>query len=202
MPVSWSSSQIISFNFHQLAGTIFRKYPNEYAQHVVSVDVLDRSIDPETGVLRTERLIGVHQPAPRWVASLLGTNAESYAREVTFLVPESSDAPETQPPTIIVSSINMSLKNVLTCYERISYVPSRLKPKQETVMTTIAEISAHGKLRDGGMTARKVGRKFEDYSLERYKVNSQIGRKGLDSKLEQYFPDHLSDRPKEDADNE
>lgn len=34
-------------------------------------------------------------------------------------------------------------------------------------MTTIAEISAHGKLRDGGMTARKVGRKFEDYSLER-----------------------------------
>lgn len=70
MPVSWSSSQIIGFNFHQLAGTIFRKYPNEYAQHVVSVDVLDRSIDPETGVLRTERLIGVNQPAPRWVASV------------------------------------------------------------------------------------------------------------------------------------
>lgn len=100
---------------------------------------------------------------------LLGSSsAESYAREVTFLVPESSHAPETQPPTILVSSINMSLKNVLTCYERISYVPSRLKPKSECVMTTLAEISAHGKLKDGGMTARKIGRKFEDYSLERY----------------------------------
>lgn len=98
---------------------------------------------------------------------LLGGSAESFAREVTFLVPESSHAPDTQPPTILVSSINMSLKNVLTCYERISYVPSKLKPKQESVMTTLAEISVHGKLREGGMTARKIGRKFEDYSLDK-----------------------------------
>jgi hypothetical protein len=98
---------------------------------------------------------------------LLGTNAESFAREVTFLVPESSYAPETNPPMILVSSINMSLKNILTCYERISYVPSRLRPKQETIMTTLAEISTHGKLRTGGMAARKIGRKFEDYSLDK-----------------------------------
>ena len=65
-----TATDSISYNFHQLASVIFRKYPNDYAQHVVSVDTIDRSIDPETGVLRTERIIGVQQPAPRWVSAV------------------------------------------------------------------------------------------------------------------------------------
>jgi hypothetical protein len=85
MPASWSSAQLFNFNFHQVAGTIFRKYPNEYAEHVVSVDVLERSIDPETGVLRTERLIGVNQPAPRWVTTVSLFSASSFA-ESTMLI--------------------------------------------------------------------------------------------------------------------
>lgn len=46
---------------------IWRKYPNRECAHVISVDVLDRSIDPTTGILRTERVLGVRQKAPLWV---------------------------------------------------------------------------------------------------------------------------------------
>ncbi|UOH83723.1 hypothetical protein LQV05_006458 [Cryptococcus neoformans] len=46
---------------------LHRKYPNPFATHVYSVDTMERSIDPETGVLRSERLIGVQQGAPKWV---------------------------------------------------------------------------------------------------------------------------------------
>jgi hypothetical protein len=40
------------------------KYPNPQAPHVLTVDTLSRSIDPETGVLRTERLLGCRQGVP------------------------------------------------------------------------------------------------------------------------------------------
>jgi len=70
MPLLWSFSQLIEYNFRQVASVLFQKYPNEYSTHVVSVDVVDRSVDPETGVVRSERLIGVKQPAPKWVTAV------------------------------------------------------------------------------------------------------------------------------------
>lgn len=70
MPLLWSFSQLIGYNFNQVASVLFQKYPNDYASHVVSVDILDRTVDPETGVVRSERIIGVKQPAPRWVTTV------------------------------------------------------------------------------------------------------------------------------------
>lgn len=108
---------------------------------------------------------------------------------MTFVVPASAGENGTVPPQILVSSINMSLKNVLTCYERISYTasppipihrsrhdgdPTHHYPQEQgeaeartTEMTTIAEISAQGKLRHGGVTARNLGKKMEKYSMDR-----------------------------------
>lgn len=98
---------------------------------------------------------------------LLGSTAESYAREVTFVVPSTTHPEKTSPPQVLVSSINMSLKNVLTCYERISYTPCTRDPTFRTEMHTLAEIEAQGTLRDGGYAARKLGTKMEEYSMDK-----------------------------------
>lgn len=42
----------------------WQKYPNENCPHVSHVDVLNRQMDPETGILTTERLITVNQNIP------------------------------------------------------------------------------------------------------------------------------------------
>jgi hypothetical protein len=42
----------------------WQKYPNEKCPHVQHVDVLNRTVDPETGILTTERLITVKQHIP------------------------------------------------------------------------------------------------------------------------------------------
>ena len=47
------------------------KYPNPYASHVVSVDTVSREIDLETGILRSERVIGVKQGAPKWITKVI-----------------------------------------------------------------------------------------------------------------------------------
>lgn len=49
---------------------MWRKYPNPKCSHVVSVDVVDRSVDPETGIIRTERILGCKQKAPRWIVKV------------------------------------------------------------------------------------------------------------------------------------
>ena len=49
---------------------LFKKYPNPHATHVVSVDAVERSIDPSTGIIRSERIIGVQQGAPKWITKV------------------------------------------------------------------------------------------------------------------------------------
>jgi hypothetical protein len=49
---------------------MWHKYPNPHCSHVLSVDVVDRSVDPETGVIRTERIIGCRQKAPAVIAKV------------------------------------------------------------------------------------------------------------------------------------
>ena len=49
----------------------WQKYPNDHCPHVQHVDVLNRTVDPETGILTTERLITVKQNVPRFILKVL-----------------------------------------------------------------------------------------------------------------------------------
>lgn len=49
---------------------MWRKYPNPRCSHVISVDVVDRSVDPITGVIRTERILGCKQKTPTWIVKV------------------------------------------------------------------------------------------------------------------------------------
>lgn len=55
------------YSWHTVSAAQWQKYPNEHCPHVQHVDVLDSSVDPETGVLRIERLISVTQKAPGFI---------------------------------------------------------------------------------------------------------------------------------------
>lgn len=49
---------------------MWHKYPNPKCSHVVSIDVLDRSVDPTTGIIRTERIMACKQKAPGWIVKV------------------------------------------------------------------------------------------------------------------------------------
>jgi len=49
---------------------MWHKYPNSKCTHVVSIDTIDRSIDPQTGIIRTERVLGCKQKAPMWIVKV------------------------------------------------------------------------------------------------------------------------------------
>ncbi|ODO11029.1 hypothetical protein I350_01630 [Cryptococcus amylolentus CBS 6273] len=55
----------------------FLRYPNPFARHVLSVDVLDRTVDPVTGRIHTTRLILKRGILPKWATRWLPSSATS-----------------------------------------------------------------------------------------------------------------------------
>jgi hypothetical protein len=95
---------------------LHRKYPNPFATHVHTVDTLSRHIDPETGIIRSERIIGVQQGAPKWITKLFSLPPMAYVREIVFINPPGTGEDKTLP-TSTSMSINLSLAQYV-------YVPS------------------------------------------------------------------------------
>lgn len=53
------------YEWNLVSAAQWQKYPNEHCPHVQHVDVINRNVDPNTGILTTERLITVKQNMPR-----------------------------------------------------------------------------------------------------------------------------------------
>lgn len=73
----------------------FMRYPNPFARHVLSVDVLERTIDPHTGQMRTVRLILKRGLVPAWASRWLPAAKASGGRGLDAWILEESivDAP-------------------------------------------------------------------------------------------------------------
>ena len=181
---SFASEASYPFHWADIARAVWAKYPNPLAEHVRSVDTISRTID-DRGVIRTERIIGVEQGAPRWVmkvpsflstpevrnvnganVQLVGGGKETYVREITFIVPHLGEdgAGAHQPPAVLQASINLSMGKILTCHERISYIP--LSPSS-TMFSQLATFTARGTIARG-QTWESVGKRVERVSVDRY----------------------------------
>ena len=95
----------------------------------MSVDVVDRSVDPSTGIIRTERILGCKQRAPTWIVKLFGGSEDAFVREISFVDPTSQ--------TTTISSVNLSLAQFAVCNEMIRYSPNG---KERTTFEQTAEI--------------------------------------------------------------
>ncbi|KAM0751797.1 hypothetical protein T439DRAFT_324991 [Meredithblackwellia eburnea MCA 4105] len=148
-----------SFPWPAQVYAVLNKYPNPLAPHVVSMDVLERTILPD-GTIRSERLIGVQQDSPRWVTRLLGTPDVTFVREVSFVVPSclpnpsqpaasvtTSTTAHLEPPKLLMASTNLTLSYLLQCRESISYLPHPWPYTPETA-STLAPLADQISLRE------------------------------------------------------
>jgi len=150
---------------------MWHKYPNPQCSHVVTIDVLDRSVDPRTGIIRTERILGCKQKAPVWIVKLFGGSEDAFVREISFV------DPATQTATI--TSVNLSLSQFATCYEQIRYSP--LPNSQMTEFHQTAEIQARMAV------WRSVADKIENWMVQRFEQNAQLGKIGFTNVLRQMY---------------
>jgi len=146
----------------------WRKYPNEQCPHVIAVDILDRHVDPETGVLHTERLLTCKQNAPALILKFLGGSTTSYVREISELNPKTKQ--------MTMKTENLSMCHVLRINETITYTP-HVEDSNTTVFRQEAKIMA-------GSTLNRFQSYIEDFCLTRFRDNAAIGRKGFEMVLE------------------
>ncbi|KAJ9121827.1 hypothetical protein QFC22_002450 [Naganishia vaughanmartiniae] len=164
------------------------KYPNPHSTHVLSIDTLSRSVDEETGILRTERIIKARQGVP-----MLGVSEDAWVREIVWV----------DPIAKITStvSINMSLSEYVQCIELISYARDPTSPPgtSSTLFTQRAHISSppsglppyapstgpgHPLSKSMSRILRKVGAKLESSSVERFGMNAGTGKTGFEGVLQ------------------
>jgi len=155
----FSQSQTYDDPWPTVAFAFFLRYPNRYAAHVLSCDVIDRHLTP-SGTLRTTRLILKRGALPAWFPRSIVQRGESW------IVEES----EVDVLGKVLKSMTRNLDHV-KALQVLESQSLRELPDGKTMHKTEAQfISRFG----WGLT-----RRIEEYSMNKFKVNIEKSRQGF-----------------------
>ncbi|KAF2142500.1 uncharacterized protein K452DRAFT_249244 [Aplosporella prunicola CBS 121167] len=168
----FSTSHDFDYSWEEVSAANWRKYSpwNEKTPHVIAVDTLARHVDPETGILRTERLITCKQSTPKWLNSFLGGQDVSHVYETSYVDPRNKK--------VTMCSMNMTWSDLLSVRETVVYKPTASAPRSRTTFEQNAQIIAMC----GGW--QKVKNSIEQFTVDRFQQNATKGREGFEMVLE------------------
>jgi len=140
----------------------FLRYPNPYASHIASVDVIDRSFS-ERGTLVTTRLILKRGSLPRWVPqTLLGPRPESWVIEESEVDPSNGETK--------VCTRNLDHVKLMKVVEYAHLRPNPEDPNS-TLHETTATITSN--------FSRLLQNRVEKYGLNRFRQSVEKSRYGF-----------------------
>ena len=114
----FSNNETFDYSWEEVSTANWRKYCpwNKKSTHVVAVDTVSRTVDPATGILRTERLITCQQSAPEWLKKMMGgAMEESQVLETSYVDPSRK--------TVTMVSANLTLSHLINVQETVIYKP-------------------------------------------------------------------------------
>jgi hypothetical protein len=168
----FSNSVTFDYSWDEVSTANWQKYGpwNNKTEHVIAVDTLSRSVDPATGILRTERLITCKQSAPEWMKSIMGgCMDEQFVFEASYVDPASR--------TVTMVSQNMTWSNLVRVQEEVVYRPFGPDASQTQFLQS-ARITALC----GGW--QRIRNSIEDTLVTRFRENAAKGREGFERVLE------------------
>jgi len=165
----FSARHEYNYSWEEVSTNNWRKYCpwNDKAEHVIGVDVLSRSLDKSTGILRTERLITCKQALPSWLKSFFGSNDTSLVYEVSYVNPREK--------SVTMCSQNLTWSELLSVQETVRYTAGNSPGKTNFDQT--AKIIALC----GGW--QKIKNSIEEATVDRFSKNAAKGREGFERVL-------------------
>jgi len=165
----FSNTCVFDYSWDEVSSANWRKYCpwNDQSTHVIAVDTLSRHVDPDTGILKTERLITCRQNAPKWLLSMMGGDDTSLVYEASYVDPVSKK--------LTMRSTNLTFSNIINVQETVVYqphAPAATQFLQEAKITAVC----------GGW--QKIKNAVEEASVSRFKENAAKGQQGFESVLE------------------
>ncbi|KAI1274041.1 MSF1 protein [Xylaria sp. FL0933] len=178
----FSNNCTFNYSWEEVSTANWQKYSpwNEKCTHVTAVDTLSRSVDAETGILRTERLITCKQSVPEWLKSVLGCTESSQVLEVSYVNPADK--------TVTMVSQNITWANLVRVQETVVYKPqgaTQTKFEQSARITALC----------GGW--QRIKNSIEDSLVTRFKENAMKGKEGFECVLEMSRRVFAEEREKE-----
>ncbi|KAI0152878.1 MSF1-domain-containing protein [Xylariaceae sp. FL1272] len=164
----FSNTCTFDYSWEEVSTANWRKYCpwNDKSPHVIAVDTLSRSVDAETGILRTERLITCKQAAPEWLKPILGCSDTSQVFETSYVNPADK--------TVTMVSQNLTLANLVSVQETVIYRPLSTTQTQFEQSARITALC-------GGWQRIKNG--IEDTLVTRFRENASKGKEGFECVL-------------------
>jgi hypothetical protein len=136
----WGSEHVFDYPWDTCTSAMWRKYPNEHSPHVQSVDVINRKVDAQTGILSSVRLISMQSAIPSWLNRLFGvTQDQAYNFERSEVDPRQGSQRMT------LRTRNLTFSDLLVVEETCTYTPHPEDPTK-TVYRYVLGARAHCEL--------------------------------------------------------
>lgn len=166
-----------SFPFNLCARAFFLRYPNPFAGHIVSVDVLRRAVAPDN-TLHSTRLILKRGQLPKWLPKNLVERAESWVVEESRV--------DAVGETLECKSYNIDHVKLMRLVEdaRFSGCNNNSQTEHYTHATVISNI---GKSTSSWMDigVHVMRSRIENYTIKRFQKGLHKQRAGYLHTLEQ-----------------
>lgn len=169
----------------------YLRYPNPFAQHVLSCDVISRNLDPVRGSVITQRLILKKGIVPRWARTWLenwgmmgGGGLEAWVLEESEVTIDAS----TGQPHLTSMTRNISHKKLIHVAESAEFHPAA-GPSRGTAQLTTAYVSSN--FGSGSGLSSLLRGRIEQYGASRFERNAKNAREGMSlilSLLRNYEP--------------
>lgn len=140
----------------------WKKYPCSERKDVVQLDLMDRSFDPETGILKTTRVCQAKSNTPGWFNLIFGTPKWVYFVEQATIDPRNN--------TMKMESRNITFGRLLEMRETCIYTPH---PKRAD--WTDLDQQATCKSFTWGAAPR-----IEEFCVGRFKANAERGQRVME----------------------
>ncbi|KAI9297331.1 protein MSF1 [Neoconidiobolus thromboides FSU 785] len=167
----FESDYLYSHSWENVTTAVWKKYPNDNAQHVLSIDTISQKVDPATGILKVERVFALKQNVPYLLKQVLGCSDHSYVHEVCEI--------DSKNKKFVATTNNLSYTNLMNIKETVTYTPDP-QNSERTLFQQQAQFTALGNI-------SKLASYVEEFSIQRFSDNAVKGREGFINVLEKLF---------------
>jgi 4-amino-4-deoxychorismate lyase len=186
----FSADSVFGHPWALFTKAVWQKYPNPFASHVLASDVIERRVDPETGILHTTRLFLKQGKVPKWGAAVRFSEIVVYqqrrghltrrmAKQImpsteAFIIEHSQVDPRNGTMTTVTK--NLSHSKIMLVEETQTYKLDPLDPGRTLVKTEARIVSNTGWFLRG---------RIEGFGLSRFKKNWAKSTQGILHVVEQ-----------------
>uniref|UniRef100_A0A914UJT7 PRELI/MSF1 domain-containing protein n=1 Tax=Plectus sambesii TaxID=2011161 RepID=A0A914UJT7_9BILA len=166
----YSTQTTFQWPIDDLVCVFWQRYPNPYAKHVLSEDVLSREVVGDT--IRTKRLLVKSSPMPKWGEVITTARNVAIVEDSVF---------DRVSRTLTTYTRNVAMAKMLSVEERCVYGPDGAGSSNNTGNTLLS--------REAWFDSQVPGfsRAVQRYALTRFKFNCSNATKGFIHKLTERF---------------